>query len=658
MSSTRRPEPTLSVEKRRLFTVAMWLLPLVFFAALEGVLRLSGYGETYPLFVPVPGFPDFYHQNRDVARRYFTRQARVPTSLNDAFAAEKDSTTFRIFVQGGSSAAGYPYYYGGSFSRMLEQRLQQTFPDRTIEVVNTAMAAVNSYTMLDFADEIIAQQPDAVLIYAGHNEYYGALGVASAESLGQFRWMVNAYLRLRNLRIVQGLRALLEKGAALLAGDDRSGRPSATLMERMVGEQSIPYHSPTYERGLAQFRGNLRDLLEKYRARGIPVFIGTVASNERTHAPFLSGLAPETDKVAWHALFREATQAVEAGETATALAVFDELIRRDSLSAEAFFSRARTLDAAGRFPEARVDYLAAKDRDQLRFRAPEAVNRIIREEAERAGATVVETQAALVHAARDGIIGSDLMLEHLHPNVDGYFTISDAFYRALHDARLIGPWRRFIPAKDARAEVLLTPVDSLFGVYRVRQLMGSWPFRPPGVVDHSMDTVRAANPVEELALALFRREKNWLEVTTSLRNHYAERGDFHQALRAALALIQQYPYLAEPYAAAADLLVRQRRYDEALAYFEAANDRQESAGVHYMIGALRLAKGESGPALEHLERARTLNPDDPRTLYQLGRAYAAANQTPKARATLERLLTLDPQFAPARALLDRLPPDP
>ncbi len=656
--SSPRTEPTLSAEKRRLFTVAMWFLPLLFFAALEGVLRLSGYGETYPLFVPVPGFSEYLHQNRDVARRYFTRQARVPTSLNDAFAAEKDSTTFRIFVQGGSSAAGYPYYYGGSFSRMLEQRLQQTFPDRTIEVVNTAMAAVNSYTMRDFADEILAQKPDAVLIYAGHNEYYGALGVASAESLGQSRWMVNAYLRLRNFRIVQGLRALLEKGAALFSGQEQGERPSTTLMERMVGEQSIPYGSKTYERGLAQFRGNLRDLLAKYRAHGVPVFLGTVASNERTHKPFLSGLAPETDKVTWHALFREAVAAAKAGATEAALDAFDALIRRDSLSADAFFNRARVLDAARRFPEARVDYLAAKDRDQLRFRAPEAVNRIIREEAERAGATVVETQAALVHVARDGIIGSDLMLEHLHPNVDGYFTISDAFYRALHDARLPGPWKRFVPPEDARAEVLLTPVDSLFGVFRVRQLMGSWPFQPPGVADHSMDTLRAHTREEELALALFRREKNWLEVTTSLRNYYAERGDYHQALRAALALIQQYPYLAEPYAAAADLLVRQRRYDEALAYFEAANERQESAGVHYMIGTLRLAKGETASALEHLERARTLTPDDPRTLFQLGRAYAAAHRTDDARQALERALTLDPRFAPARALLDRLPPDP
>ena len=38
-------------------------------------------------------------------------------------------------MQGGSAAAGWPYSYGGAFSRMLEQRLAQTFPDRDVEVV-------------------------------------------------------------------------------------------------------------------------------------------------------------------------------------------------------------------------------------------------------------------------------------------------------------------------------------------------------------------------------------------------------------------------------------------------------------------------------------------------------------------------------------------
>ena len=123
----------------------MWCIPVLFFVYLEGGLHIFGYGQDYPLFVPVPEAPDYLVMNQLVARPYFRREARVPTVLHDVFLARKDSQTVRIVVQGGSSAAGYPYYYGGSFSRMLEQRLQQIWPERRVEVINTAVAAVNSY---------------------------------------------------------------------------------------------------------------------------------------------------------------------------------------------------------------------------------------------------------------------------------------------------------------------------------------------------------------------------------------------------------------------------------------------------------------------------------------------------------------------------------
>ncbi len=209
------------MKKRLRFTAAMFLIPVAFFAVVEGALRVFGFGAAYPLFVPVDGRPEYLYQNRDVARRYFTHVENVPSSLADFFEAEKDSSTFRIFVQGGSSGAGFPFYYGGSFSRMLEQRLIQTFPARHIEVVNTSMAAVNSYTLADFADEILVQQPDAVLIYAGHNEYYGALGVGSSESVGGSPLLIRTYLALSDLRLTQALRRLIAWTAQAAAGRTR-----------------------------------------------------------------------------------------------------------------------------------------------------------------------------------------------------------------------------------------------------------------------------------------------------------------------------------------------------------------------------------------------------------------------------------------------------
>ena len=418
--------------KRWAFYALMWSLPVFFFALVEGGLRMAGFGQEYPLFVPVNVSSDYLVMNREVSRRYFSREVRVPTGLHDAFRTQKDSSTVRIFVQGGSSAAGYPYYYGGSFSRMLEQRLQQTWPTLHVEVINVAMAAVNSYTILDQVDEILDHSPDAILIYAGHNEFYGALGIGSSQSFGHYRSVVNLYLRLQSLRILQVIQNSLSK---IYGSVIETEEGASTLMERMVGRQSIPLDSDVYRDGMRQFRGNLRSVLRKYQRHDVPVFIGTVASNERTHAPFLNGLSPSTDSDLW-----QNTHQIAVRDTSLSASIqqIRDLVKMDSMAAQSWFTLATLLDAQQKLDEARHAYIRAKDLDQLRFRATEEVNQIIREEASKTPAIVVNIQEELRMKSREQIIGSDLMLEHLHPNLEGYFVFADAFYNAIYESRISG----------------------------------------------------------------------------------------------------------------------------------------------------------------------------------------------------------------------------
>ena len=37
------------------------------------------------------------------------------------------------------------------------------------------------------------------------------------------------------------------------------------------------------------------------------------------------------------------------------------------------------------------------------------------------------------------LLASDLMLEHLHPNLEGYFVLTDAFYDAVYESRIGWP---------------------------------------------------------------------------------------------------------------------------------------------------------------------------------------------------------------------------
>ncbi len=273
-----------------IFRIILCLIPLVFFALIELALRLSGFGHSYPLFIPDPNQPGYSLVNPHVIKRYFPEPDMAPPVNIEStyFRNEKKPNTLRVVVQGASTTAGYPYGLGASLAGILQQRLQNQYPDRNVEVIQTAMAAVNSYTLLDFSDEILKIKPDVVVIYAGHNEYLGIMGVGSAYA-SHSRATTLLMLKLKDLRIFQALQKLYinikKNPEALTQGGDR------TLMAKVAREKNIAFGSSLYQQGLNQFEGNMNMLLARYRNAGIPVYVGTIASNLRDQKPFNSALA-------------------------------------------------------------------------------------------------------------------------------------------------------------------------------------------------------------------------------------------------------------------------------------------------------------------------------------------------------------------------------
>jgi lysophospholipase L1-like esterase len=544
--------------RRRLLAVITALMPFVFLLLLEAGLRLAGFGRSYPLFVPVAGAPDFLRANPEVIRRFMVDERDTPSLWIRPvyFHHRKAPGTFRIVVQGESTTEGFPYGFGASPAGMLQQRLQRTFPERRIEVVTTAMSAVNTYTLLDFSGEILEQEPDAVVIYVGHNEYLGVLGVGSGFSAGRRRPAVLSFLWLKDMRILQ-----LARRALAGFRPERPRNPDRTLMATIADEKEIPYGSPLYRRGLEQYRANLSALLRRYRKAGIPVFIGTVVSNEKDQPPFISGHGPGADGEAWRRRYEAGRAALVTGDARTALRELDAAVALDDADAEGHFQRGRALERLGRYEEARQAYLAAKDRDLLRFRAPEEINAILREVAAEQGAHVVEVREAFHRAAKNGIIGHDLILEHLHPNLRGYFLLADAFYTALREQALIGPWKTPVPREQALREIPVTRVDRLYGEWRARYLMSDWPFteeREPFWLPPPNDRV------EEIAEDYYRGSCEWPEAMRRLLAHYRSTGNAAEAARVAVLLAEAFPNRLDDQRSAADALRAAGRSDAAV----------------------------------------------------------------------------------------------
>lgn len=605
----------LSRKRRALFTAGLVLLPILILAGLEAGLRVFSYGGNLSLFVPAPDAASpYYGVNRDVGRRYFRLTSFNPSPRKDLFLREKPANGFRVFVLGESSAAGFPYGNNVTFPRILNRRLADAFPEKRVEVVNTAMTAVTSYTLLDFMDEILEQKPDALVVYAGHNEFYGALGAASMESLGRNGTVVRAWLKLRRFRtflLVRDAVGLVQKAAASGRRSVRSGGGDAmeTEMSRIADDRPIPLGSPVYESAKRNFRRNLGDILSKAKAADVPVFIGDLASNVRDQAPFIS----------------EAS-----GNLPAAGDVFRE---------------ARMLERSGRFDAARAAYLRAKDLDGLRFRSSEEFNAVIREEAARAGATLVEVKTAFESASPNGLVGASLMHEHLHPKIDGYFLMADAFFNAFRQRGIPAPdWngRDLKPSSWYRTHWGFTALDSASAVLIVHHLRGGWPFRKNGP-NTVLENFRPRSKTDSIALDILRTGSSTLEQGhIALGDAFLRAGRIEDAFREYQALVYTVPNLDLFYEPGLKILIDSGQYERGLAFMEQGLAFNESAFMWKWAGQLRLALGNTAGGIAACERALALSPSDGQLVYNLSRAYYNASRIGDGDAMAGRFRGLKP----------------
>jgi lysophospholipase L1-like esterase len=620
--------PTDRKRMERVFRLVAVTLPLLVLLLLELVLHAIGYGGNLDLFVPAPGkYSDYFMCNPEVARRYFTNQEAVPDPPNDLFLRRKPDDGYRIFVLGGSTTAGFPYGTNVMFSRILQRRLQDTFPERHVEVVNAAMTGVNSYTVLDLLDEILEQQADLILVYSGHNEFYGALGVASNETAGVFRGFMRGYLRLQRIRtflLLRNVAASLGNRMASESADDAAGGRAGTLMQRIVREESIPLGSDLYRDGKKQFETNLRAILRKADAAGVPVVLSELVSNVRDLPPFVS--------------------------------VESEGIPR----ADTMYEQAVAHESAGDHAAARRAYVRAKDLDALRFRATEEFNEVIHKVAKEFDAPVVPMRRRFESASPNGLVGDNLMLEHLHPNVDGYFLMAHAFFETLRENALISshwdPKRMKAPGYYSE-NWGYTELDEAFCGLRVHILKNNWPFQPSSAPARRLAGYRASTLAESVAVRIVQREITLERGHLELATRYEEAGDLTAAFEEYRAMVALAPLVAEYHVLAASMLIKSGQLDPAMPYLQDAIELEETAYAAKWIGQIHLNRSEIEQAILFLERAVRLDPEDAQATYNLSGAYALDQQFDRAREMLDRLGEIDPHHPGAddlRRQLDRI----
>ena len=395
------------------------LIPLVVLVVIEFSLRLANVGFTTDLLVPctVKGSPASCY-NLFFATPYFPA-GMVQTPRLYSVPATKPPGTFRIFVLGESAAMGDPDSAYG-FSRYLEVMLRQRYPSMKFEVVNTGSVAINSHVVLQIAKGLANQKPDLFIIYSGNNEVVGPYGPGTIlTSVGMSLPVVRSDIFFRSTRIGQ----LITK----LGTKKREWRG----MEMFLDHQ-VPADSPLMRHAYRNYERNLRDTIAVAQHAGAKVIVATVATNLKDCAPFASshreGLKKE-DLNSWSAFVQQADSLEANGNYMGALQLYYAAAKIDDDYAELEFRIARCLSNLGDSKSAREHFVRARDLDTLRFRADSDINRINRSVAASSpGAAVVDAEQILADASPDGIVGSDLVYEHVHMTPEANYILARAMF--------------------------------------------------------------------------------------------------------------------------------------------------------------------------------------------------------------------------------------
>lgn len=441
-------EAPARVEPKTRRTRAFRALAVAFAAALvllaEGACRLAGLGGHPPMWrVALQNESDgarLYETNAEALQPFFPKKISSGVHAQGSFRYErvlmpKPPGLIRVAVVGESSVEGFPFPRNLTAVSFLEAYLQALHPGKPIEVLNLGVTAVASYPVRVVAEQSLETLDlDLLVIYTGHNEFYGASGVASTQSsMLRFGGRDGSYV-LRGTGIYQAVERAI--GGAAEKSFKRPDNLRINLIEEMAAIKRIEPQGALHAKAAKVLEANLRAMIGAARRHSVPVVVCTLASNEKDLRP-VQTYGDNADEVA-----KEALALLDGTD---AMAKVDALGEAHPLNAMVPWVRATLLEREGRRDEALAEFRRARDLDAMPWRATTAINETIRNTARSEGALLVDAEEAFRGEA-GGAVGWDLMADHLHPSLEGQGLLAETIARAVAQEKLL-------PGADPKAAV-------------------------------------------------------------------------------------------------------------------------------------------------------------------------------------------------------------
>ncbi len=672
-----------------------FLSPVVFLLLFELALSLADYGLPKDFFIPYRSSnTTVYIANRDYCRHFVPQElSRAPeaTALR-----EKGPKTIRIFVLGGSAAFGDPDPAFG-FCRQLQVLLDECDKDISFEVVNAAVTSMNSHVARRIARDCVPHKPDVFIIFMGNNEVVGPYGPptlpASLYASGTF---INASIMVKKeTRLGQ----LIDRSIQRLHGADEPEKRWQG-MEAFLASQ-IERDDPKLQSCYRHFKANLIDIIETAHDCGAKTILCTVPTNIQSCAPFSSAHAAsltQEQMATWEKHFQRGRQLQQAGDYEGALTAYRHAQEIDSCYADLIFCMAQSLMVQGQTEQAKKMFTEASDLDTLRFRADSSIDQVIRELAEtsaRKGVTLLDLNGFLEATTEDGLLGENLLVDHVHLNFRGNFLAAcatvEVLQTILQDAKLTTSQisqaalfelvrqrllfdereiynmammmyrRKTLPPFRGRIghEVEMERFrQSLFGVYRMvkRHVSQETPLiqaldKAPDdsylIVRYGQCLLTEGRLTEAVRLyqEALETQPFDMKIRVALAKAMALGGMKEKAIEVLMSEQASYPYERERALAALGVhYIQSGRIAEAgEVYYELNQIDPDNLDAQINLAASASYAGQMDTMKRYLDKAIAMAPNSAQVMVNMGNYYAKENQPVQAQAWFAKAVQADPQ---------------
>jgi len=407
---------------------------------------------------------------------YHIAKERLSFFRPQSFPVIKSSDTFRIFMLGGSTVQGRPYAVETSFTSWLQTNLQAAQPNRQFEVINCGGISYASYRLVPIMRETLQYAPDLFVLYTGHNEFledrtYGDIQDASPAQVALHRFMTN-------LRIVALVRRILPDRNRDFTREAPGTVLPAEVDARLDYEKGLEsYHrDPAGRKGIIRhFEYNVQQMILLARQANVPIILANPVSNLKDCSPFKSEfkstLSPEK-KSKLISLWEQA-DALDWTEAIRKVVLLEQAAEIDSYHAGLLYMIGKTYEHLGRHQEAAAWLLAAKEEDICPLRILEPMHEALFRLSDEFDVPLVDIRSLFEKQTPDGIPGSEMLLDHVHPSIEGHQLIADALYEQMLAMNLIQSSDGWHAARDMLRQRQLQSLDAIYfarGADRMRRL--------------------------------------------------------------------------------------------------------------------------------------------------------------------------------------------